>query len=190
MKIVVLFCVISVTVVLCSCNNSIRSDQNGNAGTFDNYESKAKVIETFLAVDYESAYEIADQARDYQVFNAEIMSIHSECSTPWMLYLSTADCSLCIVADLDFMQSFFHLSKDFETPAIVLKEGDKEIFDFYREKQLSQMIDAKTIEKLQKFHVFNIHSDDLKNFKDGIYLVYRNRIINYMQWPPMPTARP
>ena len=138
---IVISCLISAALIVSSCNGSVHSDPNSKDYASNNYKSKAKIIETFINIDYESAYEIAvEQTEDNQTFNPDVIAIHSEYSTPWMLYLLTADCSLCIVAALDFMQSFCHLRLDFETPVIVLKEGDKEIFDFYKEKLFKQII--------------------------------------------------
>lgn len=183
MKLTVLSCLVSVATALCSCNSAVQSTGNTPHNITNDYKSKAKIIETFINIDYKMAYKIAlEQAGDDQDICLDVMSIHSGHSTPWMLYLSSTDCSVCIVAILDFMMSFCHLSTDFETPVIVLKDGDKEIFDFYREKLLSHITDKDVIEKLQGFHVFNVLSDNSKNLNDGIYLIYRDQVINYMNW--------
>lgn len=180
MRIISLCFAFLIAFAVLSCKN-ISTSQKKN--TNNNYYFKCQTIEAFINIDYEAALENADR---YSIFPPETGFLHTNMVTPQLLYISTPDCSFCIVATLDFMIAFSYLNTDFETPIILLKDGDRKIFDFYLEKQLSGNIDKNIVQKLKTFHIINGYCETINTANDGVYLIYRNKVLNYMPWPPQP----
>lgn len=166
---------IALAAAVMSCRNSDSMEEYYSQSSDS---LKIQTLQAFVNIDYTKA---ADT--ESSVYHALEYSLPSYGDTPSLFYISTPDCSFCIAAVLDFMYTVCLSDIDPAVPAVVFKEGNTDVFEFYKE-QYSEDLDSTVKQTLNDIRTIKIHDGTLDAAEDGVYLVYHNRVLNYMPWPP------
>ena len=142
--------------------------------------SKIRRLEAFTNIDLEKAY--ASSLEDGNSFPdfSSAFTLSPEDDIALILFITSPDCSACIASTLDFLSTN---SRSNTCPTILFfKEGNRDIYEFYKE-QYTQQLDSTTRHYINHTFVISVgYSEEANNAPDGAYLLYRNRVINYMPW--------
>lgn len=142
--------------------------------------SKIRRLEAFTNIDLEKAY--ASSLEDGNSFPdfSSAFTLSPEDDIALILFITSPDCSACIASTLDFLSTN---SRSNTCPTILFfKEGNRDIYEFYKE-QYTQQLDSTTQHYINHTFVISVgYSEEANNAPDGAYLLYRNRVINYMPW--------
>ena len=192
-RIFTLILFISMTVASCgNRNNNQGSNSNtstdsdtgispGIIGSTDIDSSKIRRLEAFANIDLEKAY--ASSLEDGNSFPdfSSAFTLSPEDDIALILFITRPDCSACIASTLDFLST--NIRSKNTCPAILFfKEGNRDIYEFYKE-QYTQQLDSTTRHYINHTFVISVgYSEEANNAPDGAYLLYRNRVINYMPW--------
>lgn len=169
------------------------SDNNGN-DIFYKYPmlsesnssalGKTKILETFINIDYEKAY-LALENSTLPDFSSAFSLGDPTGDTPLILYITEPDCSMCISEALDFIITYCDIETDCPAPFIIFKDGGNSIFEYYRQT-IADSVDENTRRVLSSIHCINgAYFDVINNASDGAYLLYRNRTVGHLPWPPL-----
>lgn len=153
----------------------------GIIGSTDIDSSKIRRLEAFANIDLEKAY--ASSLEDGNSFPdfSSAFTLSPEDDIALILFITRPDCSACIASTLDFLST--NIRSKNTCPAIIFfKEGDRNIYDFYKD-QYTQQVDSTTRNYINNTFIIGVgYSEEANNAQDGAYLLYRNRVINYMPW--------
>ena len=142
--------------------------------------SKIRRLEAFTNIDLEKAY--ASSLEDGNSFPdfSSAFTLSPEDDIALILFITSPDCSACIASTLDFLSTN---SRSNTCPTILFfKEGNRDIYEFYKE-QYTKQLDSTTRHYINHTFVISVgYSEEANNAPDGAYLLYRNRVINYMPW--------
>lgn len=96
-----------------------------------------------------------------------------------LFFTTSGDCSYCIVDAIDFLKSWnASCVEKGNLPAFVLK-GGKEIFTYYLEKEL---LKERSDIEIDNLLIIEVPNNEITIAKDGIYVTYKGRVINYAPW--------
>ncbi len=191
-RIFTLILFISMTVASCGNRNN-NQGSNSNTSTDSDTgispsviestgidSSKIRRLEAFTNIDLEKAY--ASSLEDGNSFPdfSSAFTLSPEDDIALILFITSPDCSACIASTLDFLSTN---SRSNTCPTILFfKEGNRDIYEFYKE-QYTQQLDSTTRHYINHTFVISVgYSEEANNAPDGAYLLYRNRVINYMPW--------
>lgn len=191
-RIFILILFISMTVASCGNRNN-NQGSNSNTSTDSDTgispsviestgidSSKIRRLEAFTNIDIEKAY--ASSLEDGNSFPdfSSAFTLSPEDDIALILFITSPDCSACIASTLDFLSTN---SRSNTCPTILFfKEGNRDIYEFYKE-QYTQQLDSTTRHYINHTFVISVgYSEEANNAPDGAYLLYRNRVINYMPW--------
>ena len=191
-RIFTLILFISMTVASCGNRNN-NQGSNSNTSTDSDTgispsviestgidSSKIRRLEAFTNIDLEKAY--ASSLEDGNSFTdfSSAFTLSPEDDIALILFITSPDCSACIASTLDFLSTN---SRSNTCPTILFfKEGNRDIYEFYKE-QYTQQLDSTTRHYINHTFVISVgYSEEANNAPDGAYLLYRNRVINYMPW--------
>lgn len=191
-RIFTLILFISMTVASCGNRNN-NQGSNSNTSTDSDTgispsviestgldSSKIRRLEAFANIDLEKAY--ASSLEDGNSFPdfSSAFTLSPEDDIALILFITRPDCSACIASTLDFLSTN---SRSNTCPTILFfKEGNRDIYEFYKE-QYTQQLDSTTRHYINHTFVISVgYSEEANNAPDGAYLLYRNRVINYMPW--------
>lgn len=189
-RIFTLILFISMTVASCGNRNN-NQGSNSNTSTDSDTgispsviestgldSSKIRRLEAFTNIDLEKAY--ASSLEDGNSFPdfSSAFTLSPEDDIALILFITSPDCSACIASTLDFLSTN---SRSNTCPTILFfKEGNRDIYEFYKE-QYTQQLDSTTRHYINHTFVISVgYSEEANNAPDGAYLLYRNRVINYM----------
>lgn len=143
--------------------------------------SKIRRLEAFTNIDLEKAYASSlEEGNSFPDFSSAF-TLSPEDDIALILFITRPDCSACIASTLDFLSTNSR-SKNTCPALIFFKEGDRNIYEFYKD-QYTQQIDSTTRNYINNTFVISVgYSEEANNAHDGAYLLYRNRVINYMPW--------
>lgn len=142
--------------------------------------SKIRRLEAFTNIDLEKAYASSlEEGNSFPDFSSAF-TLSPEDDIALILFITSPDCSACIASTLDFLSTN---SRSNTCPTILFfKEGNRDIYEFYKE-QYTQQLDSTTRHYINHTFVISVgYSEEANNAPDGAYLLYRNRVINYMPW--------
>lgn len=191
-RIFTLILFISMTVASCGNRNN-NQGSNSNTSTDSDTgispsviestgidSSKIRRLEAFTNIDLEKAY--ASSLEDGNSFPdfSSAFTLSPEDDIALILFITSPDCSACIASTLDFLSTN---SRSNTCPTILFfKEGNRDIYEFNKE-QYTQQLDSTTRHYINHTFVISVgYSEEANNAPDGAYLLYRNRVINYMPW--------
>ena len=185
-RIFTLILFISMTVASCGNRNN-NQGSNSNTSTDSDTgispsviestgidSSKIRRLEAFTNIDLEKAY--ASSLEDGNSFPdfSSAFTLSPEDDIALILFITSPDCSACIASTLDFLST--------NSRSNTFKEGNRDIYEFYKE-QYTQQLDSTTRHYINHTFVISVgYSEEANNAPDGAYLLYRNRVINYMPW--------
>ena len=174
--------------VAMSCQNNSKIETY--TPTWANDSLRINAITSFVNIDFDHL--ISDSTCIYDKYNELFLDFFNspENKTPQLLYLATPDCSFCIASALDFMYTYCLIdNQNIPKPLIILKEGDKAIFEFYKDKFIKDLdsTNFKITDNFKSIKIISRYWYSANEADDGVYLLYRNHVINYMQWPPYST---
>ena len=189
-RIFTLILFISMTVASCGNRNN-NQGSNSNTSTDSDTgispsviestgidSSKIRRLEAFTNIDLEKAY--ASSLEDGNSFPdfSSAFTLSPEDDIALILFITSPDCSACIASTLDFLSTN---SRSNTCPTILFfKEGNR---DIYYKEQYTQQLDSTTRHYINHTFVISVgYSEEANNAPDGAYLLYRNRVINYMPW--------
>ena len=176
--------------VIMSCQNHSKIETY--TPTWANDSLRINAITSFVNIDFDHL--ISDSTCIYDKYNELFLNFFNspEDKTPQLLYLTTPDCSFCIASVLDFMYTYCLIdNQNIPKPLIILKEGDTAIFEFYKEKFINDLdsTNLKISDKFKSLKTISGYWNFANEVDDGVYLLYRHHVINYMQWPPYSTDK-
>lgn len=91
---------------------------------------------------------------------------------------------MCISEALDFIITYCDIETDCPAPFIIFKDGGNSIFEYYKQT-IADSVDENTRLVLNSIHCINgAYFDVINNAPDGAYLIYRNRTVGHLPWPP------
>lgn len=173
MKHLILTIFLAATVISCRSSGSLEEYYSESSDSL-----KIQILRSFTNIDYAKAGSGTDSAR-----SSLCNSLPSYEDTPSLYYISTPDCSFCIAAALDFMYTVSISDLSPAVPAVAFKDGDTDVFEFYKD-QYSKNLDSTTMQAFNSIRTIKVYDETLNAAEDGVYLVYRNRVLNYIPWPP------
>ena len=143
--------------------------------------SKIRRLEAFTNIDLEKAYASSlEEGNSFPDFSSAF-TLSPEDDIALILFITRPDCSACIASTLDFLSTNSR-SKNTCPAFLFFKEGDRNIYEFYKD-QYTQQIDSTTRNYINNTFIIGVgYSEEANNAPDGAYLLYRNRVINYMPW--------
>ena len=191
-RIFTLILFISMTVASCGNRNN-NQGSNSNTSTDSDTgispsviestgldSSKIRRLEAFTNIDLEKAY--ASSLEDGNSFPdfSSAFTLSPEDDIALILFITRPDCSACIASTLDFLST--NIRSNTCPTILFFKEGNRDIYEFYKE-QYTQQLDSTTRHYINHTFVISVgYSEEANNAPDGAYLLYRNRVINYMPW--------
>lgn len=143
--------------------------------------SKIRRLEAFTNIDLEKAYASSlEEGNSFPDFSSAF-TLSPEDDIALILFITRPDCSACIASTLDFLSTNSR-SKNTCPAFLFFKEGDRNIYEFYKD-QYTQQIDSTTQNYINNTFIISVgYSEEANNAPDGAYLLYRNLVINYMPW--------
>lgn len=166
-----------------SCRSKLPTVIDSKAWSDDSL--RIQHIESFVDTDLEKAYHVSKLYNLYEnIILSDIIPLHYENTEPQLLYIATPDCSFCVTSALDFIVAFSQTHVRSLLPIVVLKSGDPDIFEFYRKRKITDSLDQKTAGILNTFQTVSSNNEALDTTPDGVYLIYRDRIVKFTPWPP------
>lgn len=158
-----------------------EADSAGTTGSTGIDSSKIRRLEAFTKIDLEKAYASSlEEGNSFPDFSSAFM-LTPEKDMPLILFITRPDCSACIASTLDFLSTNSRSKNTYPT-ILFFKEGNSDIYEFYKD-QYTQQIDSTTRNYINNTFVISVrYSEEANNAPDGAYLLYRNRVINYMPW--------
>ncbi len=167
------------TAVSCGYN---RQSAEINA-SWSQDSSKVRTLEAFLNIDYAKAFGGLSAADQSSPDFSEVLTQDQGSTTPMLIFISRPDCSACIAATLDFLITYSRTDTECPVPLIVFKSGDTDIFEFYRDK-LTADVDSTAKSCIERTRHICGDWPPVNNAPDGAYLIYRNRTVGHLPWPP------
>lgn len=172
-------------VTSCNYSNNIETYEP----TWSNDSLRIRTFIAFFDIDYEKALdETIRNSKQYSYCNIDFFSRNPNNKTPVLLYISTPDCSFCITSTLDFIYTLSLIDNiNIPLPVVILKDGDTDIFEFYKQEFINNLdsTNTKALYLFNNFHTINNCWGSINEAADGVYLLYGNRVVNFMEWPPI-----
>lgn len=163
---------------LTSCGNTNGKPSEVLSSSLIMDSLKIQILRSFVNIDYQKVDPGTDTAM-HSGFFSEIPVT----TDPILCYVATPDCSFCIATVLDFMRTVCLSDTKSMIPIIVFKDGDSDLFQFYKEQYISHL-DSSLHQTFKSIPALNLYNEYVNNTKDGAYLIYNGRILNYMSRSP------
>lgn len=159
-----LLVLLSVVAVSCKSQDAMTAEQD-----------KVRQIRFFTFVYDMECMDLGGRQRcDTTFWTASIpddQSIH-------LLYAVNGECSVCLSKALDFIDKWLSIENPDSVPCIVLK-GREEYWQYYF-SQFCQELSEEQLQKTGKIDVISVPAEVYA--PDGMYLIFKNRIIKYEEW--------
>lgn len=158
-----------IAILLCVLTLSSCMDKN-NGGAEGLLQEKIIMLKKFFFIYDLECVDMTSRERADTTFMM-VLPEHKNAG-PYIMYVATGDCSYCIGTVLDFLRVCAFVGEEQYRPNIAIKNS-LELFRYYlKEDGLEDAVYETEI----------IELPEGTNVPDGMYLIYRNRIINYASW--------
>ena len=160
-----IFVIVVSSLSLSSC---ISRNERYSDGTV--MREKWMSLKTFSFIYDIQCVDMASRERADTTFMTALYGRNKE--DPYIMYVVTGDCSYCIGTALDFIQVCMSAGMERYHPYIAII-NNPELFKYYlREDGLDEVFRGSDM----------ILLPEGLEVPDGMYLIYKNRILNYAEW--------
>ena len=158
---------LNMAILLCALMlHSCETEKN--VDTDDIAHEKIMKLKTFSFIYDLGCVDVPGRERADTTF-LTVLPEHKD-ANPYIVYVATGDCSHCIGMVLDFLRACDLAGEEQYRPYIAIKNSP-ELFKYYlNEDGLKEVV----------WDIMQLPEGVMA--LDGMYLIYRNRIINYASW--------